>query len=64
MQDIYLKRNKLRENSVKLRSAKFDKRLKKEDTFKLNEEQTEIWKKFSFYNEFIKAYSKEKEEKK
>ena len=36
MQDIYLKRNELRKNSVYLRSAKFDKRLKKEETFKLN----------------------------
>lgn len=64
MQDIYLKRNELRKNSVYLRSAKFDKRLKKEETFKLNEEQTEVYNKFNFYNEFIKAYSKEKEVKK
>lgn len=64
MQDIYLKRNKLRENSIKFRSAKFDTNLKKEETFKLNEEQTKVFKKFKFYNEFLKAYSKEKEEKK
>lgn len=64
MKDIYLKRNKLRENSIKLRSTKFDKSLKREETFKLNEEQTKIYKKFNFYNEFIKAYNKEKEGKK
>lgn len=64
MKDIYLKRNKLRENSIKLRSAKFDNSIKREDTFKLNEEQTKVFNKFNFYNEFIKAYTKEKEGKK
>ena len=63
MQDIYLKRNKLRENSMKLRSVKFDKGLKRKETFKLNEEQTEVFKKFTFYNEFIKAVSKEDKKK-
>lgn len=63
MQDIYLKRNKLRENSIKLRSVKFDKGIKREETFKLNQEQTEVFNKFTFYNEFIKAVSKEEKKK-
>lgn len=33
MKDIYLKRNKLRENSIKLRSTKFDKKFKKRRNF-------------------------------
>lgn len=59
MKDIYLERNKLRDNSIKLRSAKFEKRLSKDETFKLNEEQTKIYKKFKFYDDYLKAINKE-----
>lgn len=65
MQDIYLKRNELCKNSIKLRSVKFDENIKREDTFKLNKVQNEVYKKYIFYNEYIKAMQKEdKEEKK
>ena len=64
MQDIYLKRNELCKNSIKLRSAKFDESLKKEDTFRLNKVQSEVFKKYTFYNEYIKAMQKDKEVKK
>lgn len=60
MKDIYLQRNKLRDNSIKLRSAKFEKRLSKEETFKLNEEQNKVYKKFCFYNNFLKSINKER----
>lgn len=63
MKDIYIKRNKLRDNSIKLRSAKFEKRLARDETFKLNEEQTKIYKKFKFYDEYLKALNKEGKEK-
>ena len=58
MTNIYLKRNELNEKSKKLRSIKFDNNVKEERSFEIDKEQTEIYKKFTFYNEYLKAINK------
>ena len=63
MKDIYIKRNKLREASANLRSAKFDCTIGNKLSFKLDEEQDKVYQKFQFYNHYIKAMIKEKEGK-
>lgn len=63
MKDIYLKRNKLREASLNLRSAKFDTKVKTEQGFKLDEVQDKIYKEYKFYDNFLKARNKSKEVK-
>ena len=60
MKDILLKRNKLKENSIRLRTVKFDESVNRDLTFKLNREQDEIYKKYKFYDNFIKANEKER----
>ena len=58
MTNIYLKRNELNEKSKKLRSIKFDNSVKEERSFEIDKEQNEIYKKFTFYNEYLKAINK------
>lgn len=58
MREIILKRNKLRDNAMKFRQAKFDENINPKNTFKLNEQQNEVWKKYKFYEEMVKAYNK------
>lgn len=58
MTNIYLKRNELSEKSKHLRSAKFDVKVKNERSFELDKEQDEIYHRFKFYNEYIKARNK------
>ncbi len=62
MTNIYLKRNELSENSKWLRSAKFDNKVKRDHGFEMDKEQNKVYKKFDFYNKYIKALNKEKEE--
>lgn len=58
MREIILKRNKLRDDAMKFRQAKFDESVNSKNTFKLNEQQNEVWKKYKFYEEMVKAYNK------
>ena len=52
-------RDKLRVKSKALKGAKFEKTIKKKGTVeRLIKEQDEIYKKFDFYNNFIKASEK------
>lgn len=62
MTNIYLKRNELSEKSKWLRSAKFDINIKNKRSFEIDKEQDKIFKKFDFYNKYIKAINKEKED--
>ena len=63
MRDIFLKRNELRRKSTALRTIKFDPRIKKEIANRETEVQNKIYKKFQFYNHFIKARQGVKHEK-
>lgn len=59
MTNIYLKRNELNEKSKNLRLVKFDSSIKNRDTsVNIDKEQNKIYKKFTFYNEYIKAINK------
>ena len=64
MKDLYLKRNELCKKSMIMRIIKFDLLLKKKQTFNLNREQTKVFNHFNFYDKYIKALNKEKEERK
>ena len=55
MKDLIMKRNKLRMDAMDLRSAKFDTEVKKDNVSNLNNEQNELWKKYKFYDKFIKT---------
>ena len=63
MKSIIIKRNKLCNNSIELRSAKFNNTLSREKVSELIKEQDKVYKQFEFYKEFIKAYEKEKNKK-
>ena len=56
MKDILLKRNKLKNNAMQLRSLKFDSSVSNEQSIELNKQQDKLWKKYLFYENFIKAY--------
>ena len=58
MRDLYLKRNELNEKSQKLRVAKFDPRISKDMIEVLIRKQKEIYKRFKFYDEYIKIGGK------
>lgn len=60
MKDIILKRNQLCNKSLKLRTAKFNQHLKREQVTKLIEEQDKIYNQYIFYKQYLKAYEKEK----
>lgn len=62
MRDIYLKRNELCKKSIELRTAKFDPLIKDKKTDELIEAQDKIYKKFKFFDNYIKVMNKEKEE--
>ena len=59
MKDLIIKRNKLKYDAMRLREVKFDDKLKKKNTLGLNKEQNELWKKYKFYDNLIKASRKE-----
>lgn len=54
MKDLYLKRNELNEKSQKLRVVKFHGDLPREKITKLMKEQDEIYKRWKFYDNYIK----------
>ena len=60
MKDILLKRNKLRNDAMQLRNLKFDKSVSNKRSVELNEEQDKLWKKYIFYERYIKAKDKER----
>lgn len=66
MRDLIDKRNKLNTNSQKLRTLKFSITLwnSRTDVTRLIKEQNEVYNKFIFYKEFIKAQSKERKDRK
>ena len=55
MKDILLKRNELRTKSINLRTLKFDPSIKDKLTTDISNEQDKIYKKYKFYDSFIKA---------
>ena len=58
MKDIILKRNELCRKSLNLRCAKFQADIPREKITKLIEEQDKIYKKYKFYDNFIKIGGK------
>lgn len=62
MKDILLKRNDLKNKSVKLNSIKFDDELKNKDVARLLNEQHRVYNKWNFYDKFIKAREEVKNE--
>lgn len=60
MKDIILTRNKLRNDAMQLRTLKFDNKIKSKHSTKLNKEQDKLWKRYVFYDKFIKAKGKGK----
>ena len=56
--DISDKRNELRNKSIALDGLKLDKNLKYETAIKIAGEQNEVYKKWEFYDNFIKANEK------
>lgn len=58
MRDLYLKRNDLKFCSKKLRVAKFQGDISRQQIAKLVEEQDKIYKKYKFYDNFIKIGGK------
>lgn len=66
MRDLIDKKNQLNRNSQKLRTLKFSSTLwnSRTDVTRLIKEQNEVYNKFIFYKEFIKAQSKERKVRK
>ena len=58
MRDIYLKRNELSRKSQKLQTAKFDLSLTGDQVNELVRVQDEIYKRFKFYDEYLKIGGK------
>lgn len=66
MRDLIDRKNELNRNSQKLRTLKFSSTLwnSRTDITRLIKEQNEVYNKFIFYKEFIKAQSKERKVRK
>lgn len=58
MREIIIKRNKLKEDAMRLRTVKFEDKIKNEHSIELNKEQNKLWKKYEFYDNILKAYNK------
>lgn len=61
--EIRNERNKLRERSILLRDVLKDDKTNKNKTNQIYEEQNKIYQKYKFYDNFIKAQEKIKEDK-
>lgn len=55
MRDILIKRNQLRNESVYLKSMKFDNKIKDNKVDEITKTQNKIYNKWNFYDKFIKA---------
>ena len=64
MKDILLKRNELKEKSIRLSTIKFEPSIKNGQTDVIAKEQNEIYSKWKFYDKFIKAREEAKYENK
>lgn len=62
MRDLYLKRNKLCDLSFMLRSEQFNVYLNKEQLSLIIKNRKEIYKRFKFYDNYIKIGGKVKNE--
>lgn len=62
MRDILLKRNELKNNSIQLRTLKFDPTLKNSLTDVVAEQQGKVYNKWKFYDRYIKAREEAKNE--
>lgn len=62
--EIRIKRNKLRDGSIRLKELAFYDNLGSDTNFKIREKQEKQYKKYKFYDGFIKAADKVKEVKK
>lgn len=62
MKDILLKRNALKNNSIHMRTMKFEPNIKKEQVCKIAKDQEKIYKHWKFYDKFIKAREEVKNE--
>lgn len=58
MREIIIKRNKLKDDAMRLRTVKFEDKIKNEHSVELNKEQNKLWKKYEFYDNILKAYNK------
>ena len=58
MRDLYLKRNQLCRTSLILRSMKFQGDLSKDRITELVKEQNDVWKRFKFYDNYLKIGGK------
>ena len=54
MRDLYIKRNELRKKSCDMRTAKWDLDIKPELVDDLVKEQDKVYKRYKFYDNFIK----------
>ena len=59
MKDLIIKRNKLRMDAMRLREVKFEPKLRNEHSMNLNKVQDNLWKKYKFYDNLLKASRKE-----
>lgn len=60
--EIRIKRNKLRDGSIRLKELAFYDNLGSDTNFKIREKQEKQYRKYKFYDGFIKAMDKEKSE--
>lgn len=58
--EIRIKRNELKSNSIRLRELSWEQDLSSDANFKLRKKQDDEYKKFIFYDNFIKANDKVK----
>ena len=58
MKDLIVKRNKARQDAMRLREVKFEPKLRNEHSINLNKEQDELWHKYKFYDNLVKAMNK------
>ena len=62
MRDILIKRNALKNNSIRMRSMRFEPHVKSSQVEKLAEEQNKMYNHWKFYDKFIKAREEVKNE--
>ena len=63
MRDLYIKRNELCKKSCDMRTAKWDLDIKPELVDELVKEQDKVYKRFKFYDSYLKEREKLKNEK-